>query len=143
MILRSSICSDPPAYTTARILPIEGGPRRIASIMTNANANRKIAAKVMKTIKRMALTLELPKSPEREKPAHGRAFGFRCSGGRICPRGYAAQLCRPAAPASTRTYAASRLCRFKPSSFGSGGSLCTLATAHEPLAVLKIPLIAA
>jgi len=69
----------------------------------------------------------------------------------------AAQLCRPAMPASTRTCAAARRCRLKPSPipnkkadpvgagflFGSGGALCTLATAPQPLAVLEVPLIAA
>ena len=54
----------------------------------------------------------------------------------------AAQLCRPAKPASTRTCAAARLCRFKPCSFpnengphkgthfsfGSRGVICTVPT---------------
>ena len=64
------------------------------------------------------------------------------SGGRIGLRHFVAQLCRPAMPASTRTCAAARLCRFKPSpfpnekgphkgalySFGSGGVICTVPT---------------
>jgi hypothetical protein len=53
--------------------------KKVALAMTSASANRKIAAKMMKPkakkrTRRLKLTLEPAKQPERENPALGRVF---------------------------------------------------------------------
>ncbi len=73
-----------------------------------------------------------------QKTRHMAGFSvFVVAGAGLAFAANAAQLCRPASPASTRTCAATRLCRFKPSpfpnkngphkgthsSFGSGGRI--------------------
>lgn len=56
---------------------------KLSSVMTNANANGKIAAMMIKTvIAKMIRNLELVGKPEQENPALGRVFGSWCGNGR-------------------------------------------------------------
>jgi hypothetical protein len=48
--------------------------KRVALARTNVNASRRIEAKVMKPKRKLNLTLEPDRKPERENPALGRVF---------------------------------------------------------------------